>query len=187
MEIVNDYDIHSETMALLPHFDRFANLNTIVMEENGHFLVPIAPKKVIDESCRYYGSSYEGRLEGVKRVMGISKKAPIAISAELGIFFFPLESPSNASCVWLSHSHIEKVKENDQRQALIVFVNGQSLVAPASRNQVEVKLLRTAQYRHLLEIRTAKKQNYFFYRKREKVEVVRDPARQSYDVKQVVE
>lgn len=161
MNVVKDYDVNSETMALLPHYDRYANLKTIVLEEYSHFIVPVAPKRIIDESCRYYGASYEGRLEGIKRLMGITKKAPIAISAELGIFFFPLESPKNDTCVWLSHSHIEEIVQNEKRQTQILFTNGQSFTVAASKNQVEIKILRTAQYRHLLQKRTtAQKYSY---------------------------
>lgn len=163
MDVFQEYEIHDETMALLPHFDDYANLHTIVMEETGAFIVPLSPKKLIDESCRYYGSSYEGRLEGIKQAMGIMKKAPIAISVELAIFFFPHESPSNHSCVWLSHTHVKSLERKDKRNTVVLFSNGETLIVPASKNQLETKLLRTAQYRHLLQNRTDVKQKTTVY------------------------
>lgn len=171
-------------MALLPRFDDYANLHTIVMEETGAFIVPLSPLKLIDESCRYYGSSYAGRLEGVKRVMGITKKAPIAISVELSIFFFPHESPQNESCVWLSHTHIEALEKKDKQNTVVYFSNGESIVVPASKNQLETKVLRTAQYRHLLQNRTEANRRSFIYRLNQMpVEFVHDSGKQAYVVK----
>ena len=173
-----------ETMALLPHFDEYANLQTIVIEEEHSFIVPLPPLNVIDESCRYYGSSYAGRLEGIKRVMGITKKAPIAISVELAIFFFPHESTSNHSCVWLSHTHIEALEKVDKRKTLVHFSNGDSLIIPASKNQLETKILRTAQYRYLLQNRTDMTRRTTVYRlKNDGTEFVHDRERQAYVIR----
>ncbi len=171
-------------MALLPRFDEYANLHTIVMEETASFIVPLSPLKLIDESCRYYGSSYAGRLEGVKQVMGITKKAPIAISVELSIFFFPHESPQNESCVWLSHTHIEALEKKDKQHTIVYFSNGDSLVVPASKNQLETKVLRTAQYRHLLQNRMEANRRSSVYRfHTSPVEFVHDSGKRSYVVK----
>lgn len=185
MQIIKDYEIHTETMVLLPCFDHYANLHTIVIEEQNYFLVEMTPKKLIDASCRYYGSSYEGRLEGIKRVMGISKKAPIAISAELSIFFFPLESPNNHSCVWLSHSHIEEIRSSGNRNTLILFTNGQAFTVPVPKGQIETKILRTAQYRHLLKnrIEVGKRQQHVYQLQKEDVQFVYDPVKQAYHIK----
>lgn len=151
------------------------------MEESGSFTVPLSPLKIIDDSCRYYGSSYEGRLEGIKRVMGIAKKAPIAISVELAIFFFPHESPSNHSCVWLSHTHVESLKKEDKRHTVVQFSNGESFIVPASKNQLETKVLRTAQYRHLLQNRTDVKRRTTVYRlRKDPIEFVHDVRKQTY-------
>lgn len=185
MKTIDNYDIHPGTMALLPYYDSYANLQTIAVEENGHFLVLLPPKKVIDDSCHYYGSSYKGRLEGVKRVMGISKKAPIAVSAELGIFFFPLESPSNVSCVWLSHSHIEGVKDSDNQQALILFTNGHTVLVSYPRKQIDTKILRTAQFRHLLLRRTMRHQpSYAYEHHNGQAQFVHDRNKQTYEVRE---
>ncbi len=184
MDVIQEYEINVETMALLPHFDDYANLNTIVLEERDLFIVPCSPLELIDESCRYYGSSYEGRLEGIKRVMGIAKKAPIAVSVELEIFFFPHESPGNHSCVWLSHTHIESLEKVDKRNTIVQFTNGESLLVPASKNQLETKVLRTAQYRHLLQNRTDMKRRIAVYHmKKAPIELVRDEQKQSYVVR----
>lgn len=181
LDVIPEYEINVETMALLPHYDEHANLHTIVMEETGAFSVPLSPLKLIDESCRYYGSSYAGRLEGIKRVMGIAKKAPIAVSVELSIFFFPHESPSNDSCVWLSHTHIESLEKKDKQRTVVFFSNGESLVVNASKNQLETKVLRTAQYRHLLQNRTELQRRSSVYRlNKAPVEFVHDPGKQTY-------
>ncbi len=181
MNELQEYEVNVGTMALLPYFDKYANLYTIVIEEREHFTVPRSPWKVIDDSCKYFGSSYVGRLNGVKEVMGISKKAPIAVSVELAIFFFPHESPSNHSCVWLSHSHIKKVKRREKKNTQIYFTNGKSIDVKASENSILSNLFRTAQYRHLLQKRhKTKKQSYTYALNEEAVSIVHDPSTQSY-------
>lgn len=180
LDIVQEYEINSETMALLPKYDEYANLHTFVLEETDSFIVPLSPKKLVDYSCRYYGSSYEGRLEGIKQAMGITKKAPIAISVELAIFFFPHESPSNHSCIWLSHTHVDSLERKDKRSTIVLFSNGETLTVPASKMQLETKLHRTAQYRHLLQKRTVKRRTSIYYLRKENIEFVHDIQKNTY-------
>ena len=59
---IDSYEINKDTCAIL-------NLNnevTKVVENNQEYLIPKTTFEVMEDSCAYYGSSYEGRLKGTK-------------------------------------------------------------------------------------------------------------------------
>ena len=69
------YEINDDTLAILPIGDDKSK----VIEKNKSFIVNASPLKIIDKSCKYFGSSYQGRFSGTKSLIGVSYKAPIII------------------------------------------------------------------------------------------------------------
>ena len=51
---MNFYEINEDTIALVPY-----NNMTKVYEKEGSFLVNKDTNKIIEDSCEYFGSSYE--------------------------------------------------------------------------------------------------------------------------------
>src|SRR5699024_10409985 len=109
--------------------------------------------KVIDEACRFYGSSLRGRLEGTKNISKITHKAPIAIDHSLGMYFFPTASPSNHDCSWINHSHVQEIKPCGKKETEVVFKNGETIIVPVSYGSMLNQLQRTAQFRFSLDTR----------------------------------
>jgi len=140
------YIINPRTMALLPMDGLFGEHWTIVIEENQMFQVKTKPIAVIDHSCCFFGSSYNGRKEGAAALLNYTHMAPIAINDAYDMILFPLTSPKNRDCIWLSHKHIQNW-QNFQNDTIIQFTNFQIKILPIFYSTFEIKLNRAAQYR----------------------------------------
>lgn len=147
------HEITPLTMAVLPENDETGALNTIVLEETGEYLVHNSPTKLIDQACKFFGSSLQGRLEGTKEVSRITHKAPIVIDPTSGMFFFPTTSPKNRQCSWINHSHVDHIKPVGKKQTKVVFNNGRHIIIDVSYGSMLNQLQRTAQFRYSLEQR----------------------------------
>jgi competence protein ComK len=154
---LKSYEIHTNTMALLPYHNEEGRPMTEVWEEEQNLYVEKPPLKVLNESCIYLGSTYEGQREAVRRAMGFSSLAPIMISAQLGIFFFPVESPKNSSCIWLSQSHVQRIEAKETELSRVIFSNGSHILIPQSKYSLEIKLHRTAHYRFVISERVSER------------------------------
>lgn len=118
----NRYEINSGTLALIPINDKI----TRVVELENSFLVSCSIHKIVDNSCRIFGSSYNGRSEGTKTLLGCNYKAPIIVSEANSIIFFPTTSPRSEKCCWLSLNHIVDYKKKEQK-SVVNFHNKQQL------------------------------------------------------------
>ncbi|GGE27793.1 hypothetical protein GCM10011391_02850 [Pullulanibacillus camelliae] len=140
------YIINPRTMALLPMDGLFGEHWTIIIEENQILQVKAKAITVIDDSCCFFGSSYIGRKEGAAALLNYTHMAPIAISDAYDMILFPLTSPKNRDCIWLSHKHIRNWQNNDNG-TIVQFTNHQVKKLPIFFSTFEIKLNRAAQYR----------------------------------------
>ena len=144
-----NYIINQETMSLFPAVDEWNQSKTIVIEEKGIMMVDQKPLDIIKESCSYFASSYEGRRKGTYARINVTRMAPILINDGQVIIFFPLMSPENIKCSWLSHQHIKKwwkVKNGTK----VLFTNLQTLTLPIPFMRFEMQVYRSAQLRHVI-------------------------------------
>ena len=58
---MKDYEINDETLAIMPGGDLW---DSVVVEDDCNYEVKMKPLEIVDYSCRYFGSSYEGRKIG---------------------------------------------------------------------------------------------------------------------------
>ena len=82
-----------------------------LIEKTKTFVVDLTPMKIIENSCAYFGSSYQGRFLGTKNLIGISHKAPIIIEESREIIFFPTNSPRIYECAWISLKNLQNYKK----------------------------------------------------------------------------
>ena len=106
---MNSYEINSETQAIIPIGDDKSK----IIESGRTLIVNQSPMKIIDRSCKYFGSSYQGRFIGTKNLIGVSHKAPIIIEETKEIIFFPTNSPRLDNCAWLSLKHLQNYKKSN--------------------------------------------------------------------------
>ena len=75
----DDYEISPLTMAILSLTEDDGSISTHILEESYDYIVKKTPTKLIDEACRFFGSSLQGRMDGTRDISKITHKPPIAI------------------------------------------------------------------------------------------------------------
>lgn len=163
-QLIEEYEINPNTMMIKPI--TYGNKIYSQIWELGEELVsPFKPIEIIKKSCRFFGSSYEGRKEGTRQLTGITHKAPITIDPTNFIYFFPTTSANNSECIWIAQEHILSYKRIDPANTRVVFKNKQSHSIPVSYNSFNNQLLRTALLKTTLISRieeSERKALYFF-------------------------
>lgn len=145
---MNDYEINIDTQAIIP----IGEEKSKVIEGSRTFIVNQSPMKIIDESCKYFGSSYQGRFLGTKSLIGISHKAPIIIEETKEIIFFPTNSPRQNNCAWISLRHLQNYKKNNN-SSLIKFSGGNLLNLDVSYGTLDNQVLRATRLESVLRLR----------------------------------
>lgn len=136
--MINSYEINKETLAIVPiGLDK-----SMVYEYEKEFIVNKSSMEIIDFSCKFFGSSYTGRFEGTKYLVGYNYKAPIIIEETTQIIFFPTASPREATCAWISLRNIKShIKIGNQ--TMIMFKNNKEILLDISVNSFENQILRS--------------------------------------------
>ncbi|MFD2760645.1 competence protein ComK [Lentibacillus juripiscarius] len=162
------HEVTPLTMAVVADHGENGIPKTIVLEEQETFTVRDSPSKIIEDACKFFGSSLKGRQDGTRGICGITHKAPISIDPSCGMYFFPTASPSNPKCSWIAHSHVEQVNKGPYRQTEVIFKNGRTILLDVSFGSMLNQVQRTAQYRYLLD-------NRLKYVQRNNADVVAEP------------
>lgn len=142
------YEINNDTLAILPIGDNRSK----VIEKNKTFIVNLTPTKIIDDSCQYFGSSYQGRFSGTKNLIGITHKAPIIVEESKEMIFFPTSSPRLSNCAWISLKNLKNYKRNNTCTELI-FDNGNLINLKTSYGMIDNQVLRAARLESVLRLR----------------------------------
>lgn len=147
---MKDYDINMNTLAIIPIDDN----STRIIEYDDEFVVKENSMRIIDNSCKYFGSSYSGRLAGTKDMIGVNYKAPIVVEDSMSIIFFPISSPRLHECLWISFKNIESYfKVVDENKTIVKFCSGYSLKLPISHFSFSNQLLRASRLENILNLR----------------------------------
>ena len=145
---LESYEINRNTCAILPLDDK----NSKVIETNDIFVVGLPVQKIIENSCRYFGSSYIGRFEGTKNLIGYNYKAPIIIEESEEIIFFPTSSPRFNHCSWINLKLI-KDYQRCNRNSIINFGDGKNIEFTISFESLEMQILRATRLESILRKR----------------------------------
>lgn len=148
---MKDYEITSKTLAVIP----FSKNKTIVYEDHDCFILDQRVSKVMDKSCRYYGSSIEGRQKGTTTLTGITYKVPIVISEDNNIIFFPTSSPRLKDCGWISLNNLNRYFNQNER-ILLEFTNQETLELALSYNILNNQVLRASKLESSMRKRSKK-------------------------------
>lgn len=136
--MLENYEINSSTIAIIPINK---NLSRIIEDEN-IYMIKKSTLEIIDESCKYFGSSYSGRHEGTKKLTGVNYKSPIIVEETRELIFLPTSSPRFDNCTWISLKKIEEFNKY-QKTAKIIFKNGYELIVDISYGSLENQILRS--------------------------------------------
>lgn len=145
---MNEYEINAQTLAIIP----LGEFKSKIIEKSGDLIVNSSTAKIIDDSCKFFGSSYEGRFNGTKSLTGITHKAPIIIEESKKLIFFPTKSPRVNTCIWLSFNNIASY-EGDGKDVIINFNGGKKLKLHISYSIIDNQVLRATRLESVLSKR----------------------------------
>ena len=109
------YEIDLSTVMLIG-IDEF---KTKVLTLDSEFIIDIDSKKIIDNSCKFFGSSLNDRINMTKRLVNVSSKSPIIVEESRNIIFFPLKSTRDKCNIWISFNNLEKYVKNGDKTTFI--------------------------------------------------------------------
>jgi len=140
------YEISKQTLAVIALNEETSK----IIEEDKEFTINRSSKKIINDSCKFFGSSYEGRFQGTKTMLGISHKSPIIIEESSEIIFFPTSSPRLDMCSWISLNNIKDYYK-DKKNTIINFSCGKVLNLDISYGIIDNQVLRATRLQIILK------------------------------------
>jgi len=128
----------------------------IINESEKEQVLKMPTIDIIEYGCRFFGSSFAGRVEGSKFLLGSCYKLPIIIEEQNEMIFFPTHSYRNEKCAWISLNHINEYKKDDYGVKL-KFNNGKIISLPISFESFEAQFFRATKLLLTLRKRKQKK------------------------------
>ena len=150
-----NYEINYDTQLILP----LGEFKSKVIEHDDEYIVNSSVQEILEHSCEYFGSSFEGRKDGTRKMLGITHKSPIIVEESRKMIFFPTTSPEREDYIWINLEKIEKYYKVDNGKSAILFKNGDILEFDLSYGSLSNQILRATRLKFVLDERTLKKGN----------------------------
>ena len=147
------YEISKGTLAIIPNDDN----NSLVYEDNDRFIIEETPFQIMEESCKYFGSTYKGRKDSAKEILGAEYKIPIIIEDSSNLIIFPTTSPTSTDCAWICLNRIKNIEKIDVYNTRIIFDNNREIIVPCSFRSIENQLSRASRLEFILNKRKINK------------------------------
>ena len=132
------YEIDLSTVMLIG-IDDF-NTNIITLDDE--FKLNLDSKKIIDNSCKFFGSTLNDRVSMTKRLINIKSKSPIIIEESRNIIFFPLKSIREKCNIWISFNNLEKYVKSGYK-TLFIFKNKKEVLIDFSYYIIDNQVTRS--------------------------------------------
>lgn len=146
---MDNYEINNDTLALIP----INASSTKIIEKNYDYIISNSVYNIMENSCEYFGSSYDGRKIGSKKILGSTYKTPIIVEETKQLIFFPTESPLNDECCWISLNNIENYSADDNLTK-ILFFNQRELFVHMRYQNFNNQVLRATRLLTIMKKRT---------------------------------
>ncbi len=135
-----EYEISKGTLAILPNEKN----SSLVYEDDNRYIIKETPFQIMEDSCKYFGSTYEGRKDGAKEMLGAEYKVPIVVEDSSNLIVFPTTSPLSEDCVWINLKRVEKIEKIDANNTKIIFDNKIEIIVDSSYRTIENQLSRAS-------------------------------------------
>ena len=113
--MIKDYIINGETVVMMS----ISNSSCRIYETEKVFDVDISLKEILEESCKYFGSSLEGRTESSKYHLKYDYKLPIIIDENREIIIFPTKSYNSLNSYVI---FINQIKDYEKKDNIIKII-----------------------------------------------------------------
>lgn len=140
---MNEYEINKGTLCLIDVDGK----NTKIIEKNKVLEIRKNIHKIVDESCKSFGSSLDGRLAGTRKLTNITYKAPIILSEYLRIVLFPTGSRRGDICHWLNLNSIKDFYEENEG-TIIELENGEKIYLDISKFIIDNQIKKATLLEH---------------------------------------
>ncbi|MDT4052095.1 competence protein ComK, partial [Staphylococcus arlettae] len=107
--------------------------------------------KIIERSCRFYGSSYHFKKEDTIRITGIISKPPILFTPLFPTYFFPTHSDRKDENAWINIHYVQHIKRLKDRKCKITFVDEQTLNIDISAHSMRHQYLNAIYYYYMMD------------------------------------
>ncbi|WP_041122139.1 competence protein ComK [Jeotgalibacillus alimentarius] len=144
---MSTYTINTNTMLLEPLLEGGRLRGTIIYEKDRRpFQIESKPMEIMEHSCLYYFSSYEGRKTSSRFLTSFSHKPPIVIDPISNIYFFSTHSDSNKRNYWIALHHVVSMEKNDDlsNETTITLSGDLTLTLPISRRATHLQYLKAS-------------------------------------------
>ncbi len=143
------YEISNGTLAIVPNEGE----SSLVYEDDDRYIINEKPFKIMEDSCKYFGSTYEGRKDSAKEILGAEYKVPILVEDTDNLVIFPTTSPFSSECVWVSLKRIKNYEKIDACNTKIIFDNNREIIVPCSFRLIENQVSRASRLDFILRKR----------------------------------
>lgn len=138
--MIMKYEVSKGTLAIVPNEE----MNSLVYEDDQRYLIQDSPFHIMEESCKYFGSTYEGRKNGAREILGAEYKVPIVVEDSDNLIVFPTTSPLADDCVWISLKRVKNIEKIDNNTTKVIFDNNLELIVDCSYRTMENQLSRAS-------------------------------------------
>lgn len=145
---MKEYEVNDETMVVIGINDNSSK----VYENSREYKLSSSSYEVMDYSCQYFGSSYLGRVDGSKKMLGANYKLPIIVEESSEMIFFPSSSPEKNDCIWIALKWFKSV-EQIGNYTYITLKNGKKIKTTSSKKSIENQVMRASRLNLILNER----------------------------------
>ncbi len=149
-----NYEINDETLAVMS----FDEDKSRIIESDDDYVVNEIPYSIMENSCKYFGSSFEGRVLGSKDILGSIYKTPIIVEESKDLIFFSTEALSSPNVAWISYKRIKNV-EKYGRRTKVIFDNDESVVVNCPYFSIKNQIFRCNMLETISKNRKSGKKN----------------------------
>lgn len=146
------YEISEGTLAIVPN----ERETSVVYEDEERYIIDEVPFKIMEESCKYFGSTYNGRKESARSILGAEYKVPIIVEDTDNLIVFPTTSPAADDCVWVSLKRVKSFEKIDGYNTKIIFDNNKEIIVPCSYRTIENQISRAARLDFIMRKRKSR-------------------------------
>ncbi len=147
-----EYEINRGTLAIMPN----ENASSLVYEDDDRFLIHQTPFQIMEDSCKYFGSTYEGRKDSAKAILGAEYKVPVIVEDMDNLIVFPTTSPKADDCIWISLKRVKNFEKVDSINTKVIFDNNKEIIVPVSYRTLENQISRASRLDFMMRKRKLK-------------------------------